>query len=74
MYEGPAGTCSRSGPRPIFLWFLLEITAIPVPGTNPPKPAAQALGQEDYITVLTLMRESPGAPASTQNAVPSLSA
>jgi serine phosphatase RsbU (regulator of sigma subunit) len=35
--------------------------------------AAQAFGQEDDITVLKLMRESVGPPASTQPSVPSLS-
>jgi hypothetical protein len=35
--------------------------------------AAQAFGQEDDITVLTLMREDVGPPASTQPPVPSLS-
>jgi serine phosphatase RsbU (regulator of sigma subunit) len=35
--------------------------------------AAQAFGQEDDITVLTLMREYVGPPASTQPPVPSLS-
>jgi hypothetical protein len=35
--------------------------------------AAQAFGQEDDITVLTLMREYVGPPASTQSSVPSLS-
>lgn len=34
---------------------------------------AQQFGQEDDITVLTLTRESVGAPANTQNTVPSLS-
>jgi serine phosphatase RsbU (regulator of sigma subunit) len=35
--------------------------------------AAQAFGQEDDITVLTLMRESVGPAASTQPSAPSLS-
>ena len=35
--------------------------------------AAQAFGQNDDITVLALMRESVGAPASTKLSVPSLS-
>jgi hypothetical protein len=47
--------------------------AISIQPANAIAEAVMQFGQEDNITVLTLMRESFGAPASTQLSVPSLS-